>query len=522
MEKDKLLKLILEFTMHPDVNIKTDYKGVIKEWVVYRSINGYIDDLYFALIFTLDKNDKCQINITETTDCEEELNRILDEIGLLNFKIIKNEDKLLKQTEFLYPKGTKFKTVTTNGSYSSYTSRPEQYVKVLSTNNLYKDHQSYTNPNIIPTINKNYKVIDRVIIEGNILAYVISNHNNVYVILKTDCKDSTKFEFDQDWNSISDTKLKLVNGGTYVFEYNSGENFINRIKDISDNSCTSIFLNNNVFNYCDSYEKKDVKIRKATNNESDWMNRCIDANKFVPKVDNSKFIEGKWYKLNNNWYGKTNKHIRKNTYSISEKITNGLNAKYYKCDNFHNYINLVSRNAQLLTDLSEIQKYLPDGHVDKIIKKSIKKWSVGSYVVFLKRIHSSLPIGSIDLIKKDGTSSDSYIILEKYDLLIIDREKKGEIKWFATKEEAEQFSLLLLSNVSKPSIDTQVDFGKDDFYKSENVTFHEDIIENIPNTKLSTIKPLKLYTPSNEVSKVKKRNKVKLIINKPKQLNYGN
>ena len=78
--------------------------------------------------------------------------------------------------------------------------------------------------------------------------------------------------------------------------------------------------------------------------------------------------------------------------------------------------------------------------------KSIEKWSAGSYVVFLKDfIH--VKAGYIDIIKEGP--QDNYIFLEKYLTMSIKRENLDEVKWFATKSEAEEFAKTLVESVKE-------------------------------------------------------------------------
>lgn len=78
--------------------------------------------------------------------------------------------------------------------------------------------------------------------------------------------------------------------------------------------------------------------------------------------------------------------------------------------------------------------------------KPIEKWSVGSYVVFLKNI-KGIKIGQIDIITKK--ENDTTVYLEEYLTLSLSRESKGEIKWFATKAEAEEFAKTLIPDKVK-------------------------------------------------------------------------
>lgn len=86
----------------------------------------------------------------------------------------------------------------------------------------------------------------------------------------------------------------------------------------------------------------------------------------IPNNQNNKtdFIVGKWYKLpKHNWYLK-HLNMTNNKWFYNERIMCNLNDYDFVidwCDN--------NTEFTLLTDLSEIQQYLPDGHPDKVFKQ---------------------------------------------------------------------------------------------------------------------------------------------------------
>ncbi len=88
-----------------------------------------------------------------------------------------------------------------------------------------------------------------------------------------------------------------------------------------------------------------------------------------------KFEVGKWYKYNSG-YKKFSK-LENNRFYYSEDIYRS-NYKYYKNLNWC----CESLGIILLTDLTEIQEYLPDGHVDKINKET-NMFKKGDYIVLL-------------------------------------------------------------------------------------------------------------------------------------------
>lgn len=85
-----------------------------------------------------------------------------------------------------------------------------------------------------------------------------------------------------------------------------------------------------------------------------------------------QFEVGKWYKYNE-WYLKYS-HTRDDIFIASEYIS--YDKKYVS--NLNNFTcGFADNDKVLITDLSEIQQYLPDGHPDKVIKA---KSLVGRYL----------------------------------------------------------------------------------------------------------------------------------------------
>jgi hypothetical protein len=104
------------------------------------------------------------------------------------------------------------------------------------------------------------------------------------------------------------------------------------------------------------------------------------CDKFGHKPDfKPKFEVSKWYKydtIEKHYYKPSeNSSLNNGSVKVSEDIYNG---------NYRNVKNVwsVKKDVKLLTDLSEIQQYLPDGHVDKI--KVMKEESlVGRYLKYV-------------------------------------------------------------------------------------------------------------------------------------------
>ncbi len=84
---------------------------------------------------------------------------------------------------------------------------------------------------------------------------------------------------------------------------------------------------------------------------------------------NETFIVGKWYKILDNWWAKFKAvHNSGQRWQFSEKIDK--NGAY---SNIIQSIDVISE-IKLLTDLSEIQEYLPEGHIDKKSEDKIPEY----------------------------------------------------------------------------------------------------------------------------------------------------
>lgn len=122
-----------------------------------------------------------------------------------------------------------------------------------------------------------------------------------------------------------------------------------------------------------------------------------------------KFIVGKWYTYLNNYIKFT---YRKEHQIWGEKVKDG---QYYSLDYWSNsdYV----KNCILVTDLSKIQPYLPEGHIDKeIIKK--EKYYIGQSI-------SELNIPNVEFTVYD--EKDMPLSGVKYNLTTDNSYKDGKI-----------------------------------------------------------------------------------------------
>lgn len=162
----------------------------------------------------------------------------------------------------------------------------------------------------------------------------------------------------------------------------------------------------------------------------------------------SQFEVGKWYIINSDNSRFINVVKIKKVFSNTKiEAENG----YYniKSDNGGNGWN-ASTNKHVWKDinkvtpltLEDVQQYLPGTHpdiIDKPLPKTIEKWSKGTYVVYLQNFSNLVSKNQIDEITRELKPGDDCTYTKSYGSLTLAREQDDQIKWFATKQEAEEF-----------------------------------------------------------------------------------
>ena len=106
-----------------------------------------------------------------------------------------------------------------------------------------------------------------------------------------------------------------------------------------------------------------LELRLATTEEREWLNYCIEKDKYISYEDFLKeykptYKKGKWYKYKN-WYIKFKKNDE-GYFKSSEEIDN--NRIYRKVNSTFGRVD--DKEKVLLEDLKEIESYLPKGHPD--------------------------------------------------------------------------------------------------------------------------------------------------------------
>ena len=112
----------------------------------------------------------------------------------------------------------------------------------------------------------------------------------------------------------------------------------------------------------EDYDNTIHNINLNTTNPTNQTDYCIATKEEYDMQNQSKFEVGKWYKTSLNgstYYGKFNSW-NNNKFKASDAYLIRYVINHEFCDGY---------TWKLLTDLTEIQPYLPDGHVDKLPKE---------------------------------------------------------------------------------------------------------------------------------------------------------
>jgi len=182
------------------------------------------------------------------------------------------------------------------------------------------------------------------------------------------------------------------------------------------------FKSNSLWCYRDNGERN---YRKSTKEEIEWLNECIRQGKFV-ELSKPEFIIGKWYKSNvassKDYYIKV-KNVRDENHIEGDCIRT-LDTKPYQENSYWDVKESIQDALQRgpLTDLSEIQEYLPDGHIDRQIQTN-DKWLIEQ----AKRLY---PIGTkIYQLYAGGTLNKSHeISIQNHNFMI---DSDGEVLYNA-------------------------------------------------------------------------------------------
>ncbi|HPR92412.1 MAG TPA: hypothetical protein PLR64_04150, partial [Candidatus Dojkabacteria bacterium] len=199
-----------------------------------------------------------------------------------------------------------------------------------------------------------------------------------------------------------------------------------------------------------AYQNCD-KNRPATKEEKQWLDACIKAGKFISKEEALETEEERLLKEAKRRYPVGTKFsclVAGGTYEVDVDVTfkyeSGMIYSYRNGGVYHKHF-----------DGSKWAKIVPE----------VKKWDVGTYVVFIKNYGRS-KIGYIDKIVESNIGTNGCLCEKELTTT------KGEeyVKWFATKEEAEEFAKTLIPQLSVG-----------DYFVSESYSKHIGRITEIYN-----------------------------------------
>jgi hypothetical protein len=179
------------------------------------------------------------------------------------------------------------------------------------------------------------------------------------------------------------------------------------------------------------YRQPDKNIKPATKQQKEHLEQCIAAKKYVEyKEKIEKWSVGTWVVFT----------VKQRGYKVGDidHIRLFDNEKYFHLDKEKVYHNSNYANTlEWFTTKKEAEEFAATLKESK----KIEKWSVGTWVVFVKRLGD---FKARDILKiVSPLSPYNCTDVEEYGRLDIKRESKGEIKWFATEEEAGEFAATL-------------------------------------------------------------------------------
>ena len=188
----------------------------------------------------------------------------------------------------------------------------------------------------------------------------------------------------------------------------------------------------------------------------------------IIKVSKSKFEVGKWYKYaahtTNVWYIKYQKTDSDGIFIASEYIDN---RRIYR-NNLNNFTcGKADSKKVLLTDLSEIQQYLPEGHPDKIVTEKPNEF--GYLVALVDGAEGVVYMKKGDIGKCISDNEFVFVVPGISHQIWAGSKESTNFKWFKTLGEAEAFARTLdfdAAQECKHSVDCskKLDLGLDKMY----------------------------------------------------------
>lgn len=321
----------------------------------------------------------------------EDLNKIISQLQI---------DYLIKEAKERYPVGTKYIPTHISNDVGNFIVKNDQEIVFVSNTVCLKNPNGSFFDN-----NRNNHYANQVLWMNNKWAEIIT-------------EEPKQPEINTYGLSVGDVLDKDIIGAWT----NAGKNYF-YLKDWRKTE-SNFFRNREILSF-----KEINGVLGFLVSDTDVHLRAEGFKEFAESFDKPKFEVGKWYKSNvtsNN----CNKFYYLKVLGVEKECPHGqainiFNGKNYVYNKEHKWTFQKTIEQALsigpLTDLSEIQQYLPDGHPDKIKAQPeyiVGKWyKMGTWIAKFKELD-----GDKFRVFKSGTPFDNY----KYSdsgYLLIDRQK---------------------------------------------------------------------------------------------------
>lgn len=245
---------------------------------------------------------------------------------------------------------------------------------------------------------------------------------------------SSRFGFDESWKLFAWYQTLqdgfLANQNIKINKQDLTQLTIEEFKRLQLESLGKIETSSTNEDFCENCNGTGTTMiaKLYPNGHTEVNETCkqCDGNGIIKKLSKPEFIVGKWYKSNvassKDYYIKV-KNVRDKNYIEGDCIRT-LDTKPYQENSYWDVKESIQDALQRgpLTDLSEIQEYLPDGHIDRQIQTN-DKWLIEQ----AKRLY---PIGTkIYQLYSGGTSNKSHeITIHNHDFTI---DSDGEVLYNA-------------------------------------------------------------------------------------------
>ena len=217
-------------------------------------------------------------------------------------------------------------------------------------------------------------------VKDKIFTHYIFEHNDDYIYTKANPTQIKHFEACVKAGKYvepdSIEKVEPWSVGTYVVALKDKADDIKSwykggIAEFISTSCIKLLMDASIWK-CDTEDEERGCVKWfATRKEAEEFSKTLIE--VEDKSTQQKFIAGKWYKSDNGFYLKP--HTIKGSISLPNADYICDQGKFNKASSGKDNLN----DWELLTNISEIQQYLPDGHPDKIVENKpefIKSFSL--------------------------------------------------------------------------------------------------------------------------------------------------